>query len=184
MVYVFLANGFEEVEAIAPIDLMRRAGVDVTTVGIGSEYITGSHSVVVRCDTRDDEVVLEDIEAVVLPGGMPGATNLDASATVDRALKLAFEKGAILAAICAAPLVLGKRGYLAGKKATCFPGFESYLEGATLKGARVVRDGCVITAIGMGAASEFGLELVSALKGESTARQLAVSSLTAAGFGE
>jgi 4-methyl-5(b-hydroxyethyl)-thiazole monophosphate biosynthesis len=104
----------------------------------------------------------ETIEAVILPGGMPGTTNLDASPEVDTALALAHGQGAYLCAICAAPLVLGKRGYLVGKRATCYPGFEDCLTGAEV-GGKVIRDGRFITAAGMGVAQEFGLELVSAL---------------------
>ena len=174
MIYMFLAPGFEEVEALAPLDLLRRAGLSVTTVAItepASEHaVTGSHGITVLADMSTEAFgryalsgeADRPVEAVILPGGMPGTTNLDASPTVDAALKLAEGQGAYLCAICAAPLVLGKRGYLAGKRATCYPGFESYLEGATV-GGKVIRDGRVITAAGMGVAQEFGLEMVSVL---------------------
>ena len=162
MIYLFLANGFEEVEALAPLDLLRRAGCAVTTVGIGGETVLGAHGIPVVADLPD--VMYRDAkpEMVILPGGMPGATHLDESKTVEAALRAAASSNAYLAAICAAPMVLGKRGYLEGKRATCYPGFEAYLEGAEI-GGYVIRDGKVITAAGMGVAQEFGLEIVSAL---------------------
>jgi len=173
MIYMFLAPGFEEIEALAPLDLLRRAGLPVTTVAITAAEtelaVTGAHGITVladmtaadfRCATRDGATAT--VEAVILPGGMPGTANLDASSAVETALELANEAGAYLCAICAAPLILGKRGYLKGKRATCFPGFEAYLEGATV-GGKVIRDGRVITAAGMGVAQEFGLEMISVL---------------------
>ena len=123
MIFLFLANGFEEVEALAPLDILRRAGKEVTTVGIGGSLITGAHGITVRADTTDAELKLHDIEAVILPGGMPGTSNLDASPVVDAALAAADKAGAYLCAICAAPMVLGRRGYLEGHRAICYPGF-------------------------------------------------------------
>ena len=184
MVYVFLANGFEEVEALAPIDLLRRAAIPTTVVGVGSEYIRGSHGIVVKADITDVCFAPTDIDAVILPGGMPGASNLDACEAVDIALKAAVDGGKIVGAICAAPFVLGKRGYLCGKRATCFPGFEAELLGAGVSGARVERDGNIITAIGMGAAMEFGLMLVAAIKDEETASQLSKATLSPVIFGD
>jgi 4-methyl-5(b-hydroxyethyl)-thiazole monophosphate biosynthesis len=173
MVYLFLANGFEEVEALLPLDLLRRAGVEVTTVGVGGDSVVGSHGIEVRADLPETMYRDATPEMIILPGGMPGSLNLDASKTVDTALRAAASHGGYLAAICAAPLVLGKRGYLSGKQAICFPGFEEHLQGATvMENARVVQDGKVITAIGMGAAMEFGLALVAALKGEKAANDL------------
>ena len=192
MIYMFLAPGFEEVEALAPLDLLRRAGLEVTTVAIRTaEYntllercrnigttaanlwddprtVTGAHGITVTADILEGEFARRLLsgefspEAVILPGGMPGTANLDASTAVETALELADKAGAYLCAICAAPLILGKRGYLKGKRATCFPGFEAYLEGATV-GGKVIRDGRVITAAGMGVAQEFGLEMISVL---------------------
>lgn len=172
MVYLFLANGFEEVEALAPLDLLRRAGVQVTTVGVGGDTVVGAHGIAVAADMP--EVMFRDAkpEMVILPGGMPGASNLDASRTVEVALRAAASSGGYLAAICAAPMVLGKRGYLEGKRAICFPGFEEHLKGATLAEERVVTDGRVITAAGMGVAVEFGLSLVAALCGREKADTL------------
>ncbi len=176
MTYMFLANGFEEIEALLPLDLMRRAGLEVTTVGIGGKDITGSHGITVKADITDSDFSDNAPECVILPGGMPGTKNLDASPVVHKALDDALENNSLICAICAAPMILGKRGILRGKKATCFPGFEEYLEGATV-GGRAVRDGQVITGIGMGAALEFGIEIVAALKGREEAEKLAAAVL-------
>jgi len=176
MIYMFLADGFEEVEALCPLDILRRAGLEVTTVGIGKDTITGSHGITVQADIPD--VLYRDAspDMIILPGGMPGSTNLDESKTVDAALRAGARKGAFLCAICAAPLVLGKRGYLEGKRAICYPGFEEYLKGATVNdGDTVVRDGNIITAKGMGVALDFGLELVRALKDDGTAEKIKAS---------
>lgn len=176
MIYMFLANGFEEIEALMPLDLMRRAGLEVTTVGIGGKDITGSHGITVKADITDLDLVSGAPECVILPGGMPGTKNLDASPVVHKALDDALENNSLICAICAAPMILGKRGILRGKNVTCFPGFEEYLEGATV-GGRAVRDGQVITGIGMGAALEFGIEIVAALKGREEAEKLAAAVL-------
>lgn len=166
MVYVFLANGFEETEAIAPIDILRRCGLDVVTVGIGEEVITGSHGISVIPDiTEVDFAPSEDIDMIVLPGGMPGTLNLEKSRTVQDAIDYCTEKGKYIGAICAAPSVLGKKNLLTGKKATCFPGFEDFLLGAEFTGAPVEADGKIITARGAGVAVEFGLKLAEILKG-------------------
>ena len=172
MVYLFLANGFEEVEALAPLDLLRRAGVEVTTVGVGGDMIRGAHGITVQADMPDTMFADADPDMIVLPGGMPGSKNLDESRIVDMALKAAARRDAYLAAICAAPMVLGHRGLLAGKRATCYPGFESELTGTTIATEKVVTDGKVITAAGMGVAVEFGLALVTALKGRETAESI------------
>ena len=174
---MFLADGFEEVEALCPLDILRRAGLEVTTVGIGGkDVIRGAHGIIVHADIPDVMYRDSSPDMLILPGGMPGSKNLDESRIVDSALRAASRKGAYLAAICAAPMVLGKRGYLEGKRAVCFPGFEEYLTGATVDGENtVVRDGNVITAKGMGAAFGFGLELVKALKDDGTAESIAAS---------
>lgn len=174
MIYMFLADGFEEVEALCPLDILRRAGLEVTTVGVGGkDMIHGAHGIVVQADIPDVMYRDSSPDMIILPGGMPGSTNLDESKTVDAALRVAAKKGAFLAAICAAPLVLGKRGYLEGKNAVCYPGFEKYLKGATVSESEtVVKDGNVITAKGMGVAFEFGLELVRALKDDETAEKI------------
>ena len=172
MVYVFLAEGFEEVEALAPVDILRRGGVEVKTVGIGGKTVTGSHGIAVSSDLAEDEVTLSEIEAIVLPGGMPGTLNLEKNNTVKAALQFAAENGKLIGAICAAPSILGKAGLLAGKRATCFPGFEEYLSGAKYCDVPAVRDGNIITSRGAGAALEFGFFLLAALKGEIAADKL------------
>lgn len=172
MIYVFLADGFEEMEATAPIDLLRRAQLPVCVVGVSGQTVRGSHGLCVTTDSQGQDLDFEDVEAVVLPGGLPGATNLDGSPLVARCLAAAKDKGAILSAICAAPLVLGHKGLLQGKRATCFPGFEAELLGAQYTGAPVERDGKVITARGAGVAVDFALALVEALKGPQCANAL------------
>ena len=180
MIYLFLAPGFEEVEALAPLDLLRRAGLSVTTVAITTpaglpateRAVSGSHRIPVLADMSEAEFLAanpDSIRAVILPGGMPGAAHLDASPVVESTLARAAAGGACLAAICAAPMVLGRLGYLTGRRATCFPGFEDKLIGATV-GGHVVRDESrtggdyvTVTAKGMGVAQEFGLELISLL---------------------
>ena len=172
MVYLFLANGFEEIEALAPLDLLRRAGVEVTTVGVGGEMIRGSHGIVVQADIPDTMYMDADPEMIILPGGMPGSKNLDESRIVDTAVITAARKGAYIAAICAAPFILGKRGLLAGKEAICYPGFENELIGAKISKKSVVTDGNITTAKGMGAALGFATELVRIFCGEEKAKQL------------
>ena len=135
MFYVFLAEGFEETEALAPVDVMRRAKLDVKTVGVTGECVTSSHGVPVKADITIDNIDLDDVQGVVLPGGMPGTLNLEANEKVLEAVKYSCENGKIVAAICAAPSILGHLGILDGKKATCFPGFEKELKGADYTGA-------------------------------------------------
>ena len=160
MVYLFLANGFEEIEARTPVDILRRAGLDVKTVAIGSKIAVGSHGIPVVCDITSDEVKLGEVRAVIFPGGMPGSLNLDASAYTDEVISTVLENGGRLAAICAAPLVLGRRGLLNGKNATCFPGFEGELQGATIIDADFVTDGNITTGRGMEYSLPFAKELV------------------------
>ena len=167
MVLVFLANGFEETEAVAPIDILRRNGQKVITVGIGEEVITSSHGITVVPDvTEADMSLMTDIDMIVLPGGMPGTLNLEKSRTVQDTIDYCAANGKFIGAICAAPSILGKKGLLKGKKATCFPGFEEFLEGADFTGEPVEKDGNIITARGAGVAVEFGLKLVEALSGK------------------
>mgnify|MGYP003294277002 CR=1 FL=1 len=129
MVYCFLADGFEEVEAIAPVDMLRRAGVEVKTVGVTGEVIDGRHGIKVIPDIDIEDITLdESLEAVILPGGLPGATNLEESNGVQKAIDYANEKGKYVCAICAAPQILGHKGLLAGKKAIAYPGFEGELK--------------------------------------------------------
>ena len=173
MVYIFLADGFEELEALSPVDVLRRAGIPVTTVGVGARTVTGSHGIPVTCDTTAGEAApFGEMEMIILPGGMPGTTNLENSPIVQGALDQAAETGAWICAICAAPSVLGHKGLLRGKQAVCFPGFEEPLEGAALSGENVCVDGRIVTAKGAGVALEFALTLVSCLKGDAAARKI------------
>lgn len=172
MVYVFLANGFEITEALAPVDMLRRAGVSTLTVGIGSQRVVSSCNIEVKADILPEEMDLTKCEMVVLPGGMPGSENLLHSPVVDKVLYFAAENGIYAAAICAAPMVLGLKGMLKGKNATCFPGFEDKLLGASLVGDGVCTDGKIITAKGAGKSIEFGLALVEALKGRECALEI------------
>lgn len=174
MVYCFLADGFEETEAIAPIDMLRRAGVNTVTVGVTGDTVTGSHGIAVKADIALDKVVLsDDIEAVILPGGLPGATNLEDSPEVQKAIDFAVQNGKYVCAICAAPQILGHKGLLEGKEAIAYPGFEKELFGAVISEKHVVTDGKFITAKGAGVATEFGLEIVAKLKGDDAAQQIA-----------
>ena len=163
MIYVLLANGFEEIEALTPVDLLRRANYEVKTVAIGEKTVVGSHGIPVVADITSSEAT-KTPEMLVLPGGMPGSTNLDESPFVDEMIRRTIEGGGRVAAICAAPMVLGKRGLLRGKNATCFPGFEGYLEGASVfLDVPVVTDGRFTTANGMTSALAFANELVALL---------------------
>lgn len=165
MVYVFLADGFEIIEALAPVDMLRRAKIDVKTVGVSSEIVTSSCGVGVKCDMTIDEFDFYDVEAVVLPGGMPGTLNLENSSAVQKVIDNANNTNAFICAICAAPSILGHKGLLSGKKAVCFPGFENSLEGSEQCREYVVTDGKFITAKGAGVCIDFGLEIVKQLRG-------------------
>ncbi len=164
MVIVLLANGFEEIEALTPVDMLRRENIDVKTVGMDGKTVTGSHGIAVMCDALPEDIDLEEVEMAVFPGGMPGAVNLDAHPFTDKVIEAVKKNGGHLAAICAAPLVLGRRGLLAGKRAVCFPGFEGELKGATIGTENVVTDGDITTGNGMPAALEFAKELVDVVK--------------------
>ena len=172
MIYMFLAKGFEEVEALAPLDLMRRAGLSVKTVGVGGKEVSGAHGISVLCDLADTEYADDAPEMIFLPGGMPGTLNLAASEVVRSAIETAVKTDAYLAAICAAPSILGDMGLLRGKEAICYPGFEERLTGATVSKNRVVRDGKILTAAGMGVAVEFGLAIVETFLGKEKAEEL------------
>ncbi len=172
MIYMLLADGFEEVEALAPLDLLRRAGLDVKTVSIEeTKTVRGSHGISVLADLTKEEAK-EEISLLILPGGMPGSERLDRSPVTDKMIEKTLASNGRLAAICAAPLVLGKRGLLKGKRAVCYPGFEKYLDGARIADVPVITDGNCTTAIGMGAAVAFGAELVSLMKDASVAEQI------------
>ena len=174
IVYVFFADGFEEIEALTAVDVLRRAGRNVQIVSVTpDEIVVGAHNVSVLCDINFDNCDFFDVDMLVLPGGLPGATNLAEHEGLNRLLADCAAKGKFIAAICAAPMVLGKQGLLKGKKATCYPGFEQHLEGAECTGEMVVRDGNIITGKGPGASTEFALALVEALDGKNKADELA-----------
>jgi 4-methyl-5(b-hydroxyethyl)-thiazole monophosphate biosynthesis len=166
MIIVLLADGFEEIEALTPVDMLRRAKLDVKTVGVNSKIAIGSHGISVICDLTADEVDLSKVSMAVFPGGMPGSLNLDASPYTDKVINAVTENGGRLAAICAAPLVLGRRGLLKGKKATCFPGFEAELVGADVTGEEFVTDGNITTGKGMEYSLPFAKELVRLAEGK------------------
>ena len=160
-IFVFLADGFEEIEAITPIDVLRRAGLNVQTVSVmDKQTVSGAHGIPVVADKMFADIHLEDAEMLLLPGGLPGATNLDAHQGLNNMIMAFASEEKPLSAICAAPLVFGNRGLLQGKKATCYPGFESYLTGAEYTAALVETDGNFITAKGPGAAMDFAFAIV------------------------
>lgn len=175
MIYVFLSNGFEEMEAIAPIDILRRAELDVKIVGVESDVVVGSHGIAVGCDATVTDIDLKDLEMIVLPGGLPGTLGLEKSPSVQACIDYAMEHDLWIGAICAAPSILGHKGLLKGKNAICFPGYEQELEGAYISENSVCVDGKIITAKGAGVAIEFALTLVSCLKGEERAKTLGAS---------
>lgn len=175
MIYVFFAHGFEEIEAVSAVDILRRAGLDVRTVGVGAKTITGSHGITVHCDLIDHMAGTKNLEMIVLPGGMPGTVNLEKSAHVQKMIDYAIEQELWIGAICAAPSILGRKGLLGGKAVTCFPGYEDQLTGANYTGSRVEQDGRIVTAKGAGAAVLFGAKLVECLLDKERAEQLVAS---------
>lgn len=173
MIYVFLANGFEEVEAVTPIDLLRRSGKKVITVGVDDNIIVGSHGIPIVADTITQEIILDDeLEMIVLPGGMPGTLNLEKNSYVQKAIDFCLENSIYIAAICAAPSILGHKGALKGKTAVCYDGFETQLEGASIGNTTVVADGKIVTARGAGVAVDFALKLVEILVSEDESKRL------------
>ncbi len=173
---VFLADGFEEIEAIAPIDIMRRAGIDVTTISVtATKEVRGAHDILLQADCLFGQIDFSNADLLFLPGGMPGTKNLEAHVGLKQLLLKHANEGKKLAAICAAPSILGKLGLLKGKEAVCFPGFEETLKGAILSDKKVVQSGNIITGKAAGAAVEFGLKLVENLKGKSAAEQVGSS---------
>ncbi len=176
MFYMFFADGFEEVEAVATLDVIRRAGIVIESVGIDSNTITGSHGMKFVCDKTDSDVKLfEGLSGIILPGGMPGTTNLMESNVVNDFIDYCDKNGLLICAICAAPMILGRKGILNGCKAICFPGFEDELIGAEISDEFVCRDGNIITAKGMGSAINFGLEIVASVKGKDFSDNLKLS---------
>lgn len=170
MILILLADGCEEIEALTPLDVMRRADLPVVTASITETLqVTGAHGITITADTTLHTWMAQNpvssLKMLFLPGGMPGTKNLDACPAVDQLLKTAYANGAYLAAICAAPMILGKRGMLRGKHAVCYPSFEKYLEGAEVEFDDVAIDGHIMTSRSMGTALSFALEIVKHLCG-------------------
>ena len=172
MVYVFLATGFEEMEALAPVDVLRRAGIETETVGVGAQRVVGAHGIPVFADTTADRINAAAAEMIVLPGGMPGTLNLQADSHVQAAIDAAVKNNRFVAAICAAPMILGENGLLEGKRATIYPGMEEHLVGAFPMKNRVVVDGNLITSRGAGTAMDFAAELAAILAGKEKAEEV------------
>lgn len=172
--YVFLANGFEEIEALAPVDVMRRAGLSVTTVSVtNNQIVIGAHGIPVVADAMFDELNYTDASLLFLPGGLPGATNLEAHAGLCQLLTAkATQEDVVISAICAAPLVLGGLGLLNGKRATCYPGFEDTMQGAEYTAEKVTVDGNIFTACGPAAAWDLGFTFVKHFCGDGKAEEL------------
>ncbi len=172
MIYVFLADGFEEIEALATVDILRRANIETVTVGVGTKTPTGTHNIKVEADILEADATEKDLDGVVLPGGLPGAWNLKKSRVVEALTKYCTENGKLVSAICAAPSVLGDWGMLVGKKAICYPGFEDRLKGAEVTYAAAVTDGTTVTGKGAGTAIDFALAIVAVLKGKDEAEKI------------
>lgn len=176
--FLFLATGFEEMEAIGTVDILRRGGIDTKIVSVtGDKKVTGAHGMELTADVLLSETDFSEADALILPGGMPGSNNLNACEPLKELLLNQYRAGKYVAAICAAPLVLGGLGLLKGRKATCYPGFEPALIGATVTGEAVETDGNVITGKGPGLVYNFGLALVTGLKGEATAEEVSAGLL-------
>lgn len=174
MIYVLLGTGFEEVEAIAPVDLLRRAGAEVMTVGVNGKIVSGGHGIGVEADITIDQMDLTDLEMIVLPGGLGGVASVRACSAAMDALGFAWENGKFVAAICAGPTVLADLHITDGKNTTCYPSCQSGMGAATvLPDQACVRDGNLITGTSAGCAIPFGLALVAAIKGEETAAKIA-----------
>lgn len=172
-IYVFFADGFEEIEAFTSVDVLRRAGLNVEMVTItGEEVVMGAHDVPVLCDSYFKDCDFNDADLLLLPGGMPGAATLSKYEGLNNLILDFVKQDKPIAAICAAPMVLGKLGLLKGKKATCYPGFEQYLDGAECTGKQVEIDGKIITSIGPGGAMDFALAVVEMLMGKDKVAEL------------
>ena len=174
MVYMLLGTGFEETEAIAPLDLLRRANIDVQTAGISGKIVYGSHGIGIEADILIDEVKLDDLEMIILPGGLGGVASARASKIAMDSLAWAWNNGKYVAAICAGPTVLADLGITDGKNCTCYPGCESGMGNANMmENAAAVQDGRLITGTSAGCAIPFGLKLIEALKGRDEAERIA-----------
>lgn len=173
MVYMLLGTGFEETEAIAPLDLLRRAGVEISTVGINGKVVYGSHHIGVEADLTLDEMNLSDLEMIILPGGLGGVASIRASKEAMDAVRYAWENGKYTAAICAAPTILAELGITEGKNATCYPSCAPQMGSTNMVEKAAVMDGKLITGTSAGCAIPFGLALIAALKGEAAAEAIA-----------
>ena len=174
MVYMLLGTGFEETEAIAPLDLLRRAGVEIKTVGINGKVVYGSHKIGVEADIELQELDVSDLEMIILPGGLGGVASIRASKEAMDAIRFAYENGKYTAAICAGPTVLADLGIVDGKNATCYPGCEGGMGKAIMaENAPAVIDGKLITGTSAGCAVPFGLRLIEVLKGKEEAERIA-----------
>ena len=173
-VSVFLADGFEEIEALTVVDLLRRAKIYVDTVSISDDYMVhGSHGIAVQTEDLFEEIDFDDFDMIVLPGGMPGTENLKGHSGVRKVVEDFAENGKYVAAICAAPTILSELGLLKGKRATCYPSVEEEIQGALLTEAPVMADGNIITGQAAGEASDFALKLVEVLAGSKKAQEVA-----------
>lgn len=171
-VVLFLADGFEEVEAITPADFLRRSGIDLVLAGVSGKMVTGAHGIKIECDIEVADLD-GDLDGVIIPGGMPGASNIAADKKTVAIIKDALESDILVGAICAAPaVVLGAHGLIEGRMFTCYPGFENSFSGASFSEDRVVHDGNLITSRGPGTAAEFSEALVEYLCGPEAAEKL------------
>jgi len=173
-VFLFLATGFEETEAVATTDVLLRGGIEAVTISITKDYLVeGAHGILVKADKLFEEVNFDEGAMLVLPGGMPGASNLNEHRKLKELILKYFLEGKYLAAICAAPLVFGGLGILKGKRATCYPSFESTLEGAIIAYDSVVQDDKIITAKGPGFVFDFGLKIVAEIQSQAKSNEVA-----------
>lgn len=174
MVYLLLGTGFEEIEALTPVDLMRRAGIEIATVGINGKIVTGSHGIAVIADLLPEEMEFSAMDMLILPGGLGGVASIRGSESAKNAIRYAHDHGKWIAAICAGPTILADFGITNGKKVTCYPGCENGMGNATIvENVPFIQDGTVITATSAGCATKFALALISALKGQVAADTVA-----------
>ncbi len=181
---IFFADGFETIEGLTVVDLCRRAGIDIVTVSVtDTKNVVTSHQIPLQTDITIDELDFDSMDMLILPGGMPGTSNLEACELLMEKLDDFYEAGKNISAICAAPRIFGKRDYLRGRKATCFPGVEKFLEGAHATGSKLEISDHIITSRGMGTAMDFGLAIVERLEGDEKAKQIA-QQVTYEGWGK
>ena len=173
MIYMLLGTGFEETEAIAPLDLLRRAGIEVATVGLNGKYIQGSHGIRVEADLEIDQLDLSTLEGIILPGGLGGVASIRGCQKAMDLIRYTWNNGMLTAAICAGPTVLADLGITDGKKATCYPGCEGQMGNAIMVEAAAVTDGNLVTGTSAGCAVPFGLALITAVKGQAEADRIA-----------